>query len=148
MQHDEEGPEQQHVPQPDEAEKQGHVDAALVAEAVLHHDGVAAVGDGADEGEDVADGDLRRRFVWERASVLVRVAGDVDAGDEGYAGERGEDADEFADGEFLDGVEGADEQGPDAGCGCENRGGCDGRVVQASGDEVVCREPEEAEGET
>ena len=139
MQDREEGEEEKGVAETDEAEEEGHVklEGRGTDGAVFEGDGVGAIDDGRQEGEGVTEEELRGGFGGEgvcdggvvsaggrRRCVgggLPR-GGEVSVGDEEDAGEGGEDAQEFADGEFLCPRAGADEEGPDGGGGGEDRG--------------------------
>lgn len=146
MQDEEQGPQQGNVEEADEAEEQGHVDAVLVADALLHDDDVEAVDDGADEGHGVADGDLPLALVGEVAAVVVVVgARQVDHGDEDDARERGQHADQLAHREPLDLHHGAEDQRPHAARRRQDRHAPHARVLQARRREVVGEEPQHAE---
>jgi len=148
MQDEKARPQHEHVPQTDEAEKQRHADPPLVSDALLHHDGVGAVQHGRDQGHAVAEGDFARRLVREGSPVFVVVAAEVDGRDEDDAGERGEHAQQFPNGEFFDGEDCAEQQGEDAAGAGQDGAGCDGRVFQAGGHKVVRQEPQQAELQT
>ena len=135
----EEGKEEKGVAEADEAEEEGHVklEGRSTDGTAFEGDGVGAVDDGGEEGEGVAEEELRGGFGGEgvRDGGVVSaggggicvgggllLGGEVSAGDEEDADEGGEDAQEFADGEFLCPRAGADEEGPDGGGGGEDRG--------------------------
>ena len=88
------GQEQQDVEEPDEAEEEGHVDAALIDHPLFHIYGVEAVGEGAEQRECIADGYFGACFKGEGSSTFVVLVwlGHVDGGDDGYPGKRGKDA--------------------------------------------------------
>ena len=63
---------------------------------------------------------------------VVVAAANVDGADQGYPRERNEDGYEFADAEFLDAEEGAEEQCEDARGAGEDRARGDSRVFETS----------------
>ena len=134
----EEGKEEKGVAEADEAEEEGHakLEGRGVDGAAFEGDGVGAVDDGREEGQGVAEEELRGGFGGEGVrdggvvsagggGICVRGGlprgGKVSMGDEEDADEGGENAHEFADGEFLCPRAGADEEGPDGGGGGEDR---------------------------
>lgn len=132
----EEWEEEKGVAEADEAEEEGHVklEGRGTDGAAFESDGVGAVDDGGEEGEGVAEEELGGGFGGEGVCDGGVVSagggricvggglGKVGVGDQEDAGEGGEDAEEFAECEFLCPRAGADEEGPDGGGGGEDRG--------------------------
>ena len=135
----EEWEEENGVAEADEAEEEGHVklEGCGTDGAAFEGDGVGTVDDGGEKGEGVAEEELGGGFggegvrnggVVSAGAEVIRPggglprSGKVGVGDEEDANEGGEDAEEFAEGEFLCSRASADEEGPDGGCGGENRG--------------------------
>lgn len=145
MQEEEARPQKDQVQQADEAKEQRHVDAVLVADPPLHDGHVQPVHNGAEEGHAVADGDAGLALVREVAPVLVALPGQVDAGDEDDAGQRGQHAGELARAEGLDAHGGAEDERPHRRRRRQDRDGPDGRVLEARRGEIVGAEPEHAE---
>lgn len=145
MQEEEARPQEDQVQQANKAKEERHVDAVLVADASLHDGDVQPVHNGAEEGHAVADGDAGLALVREVAPVLVALPGQVDAGDEDDAGQRGQHAGQLARAEGLDAHGGAEDERPHRRRRRQDRHGPDRGVLEARRGEVVGTEPEHAE---
>ena len=145
VQEEESRPQDNQVQEANKAEEERHVDTVLVADAPLHDGDVQPVDDGAEEGHSVADGDAGLALVREAAAVLVAPAGQVDAGDEHDAGQRGQHAGQLARAEGLDAHGGAEDERPHRRRRRQDRHRPDRGVLEARRGEVVGAEPEHAE---
>ncbi len=111
-------PKQEHVKEADEAEKELHVDAGLVADLSFKDDCVDAVHYCAERCHCITQRNLPGRLGRKSAAAVVSIswvalgAREVDAGYENYADQGCDDTGEFADCESFDTKNGPKDEGP------------------------------------